>query len=186
VDNTFRDQEIIDLTNLLFTELLGRPALVRISSLIKYANGKDPSTGDDNLAAIRARNHAARPGVPDLVKTVFLEYSIYLDLTTKVNASVRTVQSNSRLIAWHQRYHEMIEAVRNKDRAVMKELARWNIKSRRGVGSATLVLDYFVKTMDYETTQISNKLQIAQSIYRLVKKHGWGILILLPERAGRM
>jgi hypothetical protein len=183
-ETSFDDDQIVQVTNILFTEMLGKPVLTRITSIIQHANGADEE-GKDNLLGERAHNHATRGDVPQLCKIVFQEFESYCKLTAKRNVAVTAVLAATRQIQWYNSYNHLIEAVEKKDKEILKELARWDIKPRRGANHSTLVRDYFKKTLDMNKTSVGNEVSRACALSELVDEHGYGVLVLLPPSARR-
>lgn len=181
----FKEEECVDITNLLFTELVGEQTLLRVSSLIEGYNSSKEHIGPQQI--VRAEMLAKHHETPPLLKKYFGSIArAALSINGCKNANFRHFNNVWGLIEnvhTHKVYKTLIQAAEAKEDWLITHLKKNGFNTGKGVSWKTVTIRYLCQALEIPSKKLDLNAQQCESISCAIKLFGNGIIIILPVTA---
>ncbi len=180
----FRDNEIVEITNFFFSDMIGQKALKRLSSLVKSYAVEKKDIPDDRSAA-RATRAADDPTTPLVFQRFFRSYSRAAARIDDGDSLLRHVRQVSWDLAFLKEYNALKKQAEEKDPDLVALLDGCGIQTTQGRSLVTCLIKYVTNILQMSKSELSNFVQAIQAIDALVRQFSIGVIVLLPPGHGK-
>jgi len=176
----FHGPEVVELTNFLFSDLIGRKARARITALLQSYTKPTSDPQEQAETAEKSRD------TPDEFRNLFGTLSRALPSASKNRDSHMTyIHQMYNTLAFLEDYNTRRMQAINKDESFIAILDRYGLKAQAGWSVLVRFLKYFNQQIGWTKTEHRNFIQGAQALSTLTDEFGHGILVLLPPGSNR-
>lgn len=177
---TFSTQMATNITNFLFSDLMGTKAFQNLIALIREYQGTDKE-GNPYGAALRARNLGRDLQVPEEMRQVYFDIGELL-------GSKRTEQSALTRFMMYMTYEELathhnalVQACETDRQSIREYIRSTGYEIQQGKKLLDIMLEFMVQ--DLGLPKLGDFLQNAKMIVEISDHFGSGVLLLLPKGA---
>jgi hypothetical protein len=187
--HSFTAEEATDITNLLFTDLVGWPAMKRVQTLLtEYNERPDNCAGLQGIA--RAEQLANEASTPQPFKDLFgslsraNRYALNGTVVSKGPVHVNTIKSIIESVKTHQFYTKIMAAAAQNDPDLERYLIAQGYKDKKAGSTWKSVARLFIReTMGYSNSALDLQCQQAEIVSFMVELFGNGIIPIFPVQA---
>jgi hypothetical protein len=181
------EEEAVDITNFFFGQIMGRPALSRLSSLVQSYNKH--SDGEPDKGVSERADEAAKNTKHATLKHFFATMGAVTRASRPNNSIIQQIYHLHTLKDLAEAYMKLIAEVstkkltamgKEKKKRLLEELESQGYSTDIGQGWKTAVNKYICDKLGYTQTILTNKVQSGKVVQALVDEFGTGIIPVIP------
>jgi hypothetical protein len=140
VQETFSEDECIDIANFFFSEVMGPSSLSRLSHLIQYYMQVDPESGLDRGIAVRAQELSKDASAPTPLRRFFHAFGNAVAGHTTSMTTLSSLYKMVHSIKLAKFYEALTREIRKPDEHLRPWLKQQNYRPHKGATWTTVVI----------------------------------------------
>jgi hypothetical protein len=183
VQDSFTAQEAADITNFFFDEVMGKPALSRLTALVKFYNTAKLSNITHMSVVARAERLAQERNNSLALTSFYQSFSRVLRNQVAAKSSydyfLRTIDE----LALYYAYEQLINPQAREDQILGAHLSQLELTTSHGRGWSSVIRKYLQTQLQVSPAYLSDTCQLGHGSANLVARFGSGVLTLLPPKS---
>ena len=180
---TFHPLQATQITDYIFTTVLGSDLPRRISALAAYYNSRS-MRGMDSLASCRAMDLARDDQIPMALRTFYVKFARVQQQTLDQENPYSTLMKYRGKAALYDQWKQLYSKAASRDQELIRFLKAFGPTQDLRGGYRNNLKKYLCATLNIESPEkLQETMKAAEVIRVLVHRFGYGILVLLPSGA---
>ncbi len=180
----FKAEEVAEITNLFFSELMGSKGLNRVASIVRQYQIKEEGEGHRG-AGQKAHILADDTSIPQAVRWYFGAFSEVESKKLSQQSALFAFYQMQANLTLLQRFNLLREEVASPDSEVRDFLRAQGFQTARSIRWVSVVVQYIMHSLEISKNEVWNTSQAALSLQELAREFGNGILPLIPSTSVR-